>query len=44
MQTLVLSFLFGGVCAMVLWVAGSAAAMRDRMMQRGGRLYRPGEP
>jgi hypothetical protein len=38
MQTLLLSCLFGAVCAMVLWVAGSASALRDRMMRRGDRL------
>jgi hypothetical protein len=43
MQTVILSCLFGVVCTMVLWVAGSAAAMRDQMMRRGGRLAPPEE-
>jgi hypothetical protein len=43
MQTVVLSCLFGAVCAMVLCAAGSANAMRDRMMRRGGELYPPEE-
>jgi hypothetical protein len=43
MQTILLSCLFGAVGAMVLWVAGSASAMRDRMMRRGGRLAPPEE-
>jgi hypothetical protein len=34
MQTLFISFLFGATCTMVLWAAGSAAMMRDQMMQR----------
>jgi len=38
MQTILLSCLFGAVCAMVLWVAGSASTMHDRMIRRGGRL------
>jgi hypothetical protein len=38
MQTIILSFLFGAVCTMVLWVVGSAAAKRDMMIRRGGRL------
>jgi hypothetical protein len=41
MQTLILSCLFGAVCAMVMWVAGSAAVKRDEMMRRGGRLAPP---
>jgi hypothetical protein len=43
MQTIVLSCLFGAVCAMVLCAAGSANAMRDRMMRRGGELSPPEE-
>ncbi len=43
MQTVILSCLFGVVCTMVLWAAGWAAATRDRMMQRGGRLAPPEE-
>jgi hypothetical protein len=35
MQTILLSCLFGAVCTMVLWAAGSASAMRERMMRRG---------
>jgi hypothetical protein len=41
MQTLILSCLFGVVCTMVMWVAGSAAVTRDQMMRRGGRLAPP---
>jgi hypothetical protein len=43
MQTIILSCLFGVVCTMVLWAAGSANAMRDRMMRRGGELFPPEE-
>jgi hypothetical protein len=35
MQTIILSCLFGTVCAMVLWAVGPAAAMRDLMIRRG---------
>ena len=35
MQTILLSCLFGAVCTMVLWAAGSASAMREQMMRRG---------
>ncbi len=34
MQTLLISFLFGATCTMVLWAAGSAAMTRDQMMRR----------
>jgi len=43
MQTVLLSCLFGAVCTMVLWAAGSANAMRDRMLRRGGELSPPEE-
>lgn len=43
MQTIVLSCLFGAASAMVLWIAGSTAAMHDQMMRRGGSLSRPEE-
>ena len=43
MQTIILSCLFGAVCTMVLWVVGSAAAKRDLMIRRGGRLLPPEE-
>jgi type III secretory pathway component EscT len=43
MQTVLLSLLFGAVFTMVLWAAGSAAALRDRMMRRGGELFPPEE-
>jgi hypothetical protein len=43
MQTIILSCLFGAVCAMVLWVAVSASEMRDAMMRRGGPLAPPEE-
>ena len=41
MQALILSCVFGALCTMVLWVAGSAAVTRDQMMQRGGKLSPP---
>jgi len=43
MQTVILSCIFGAVCAMVLWAVGAAAATRDRMMRRGGKLVPPEE-
>jgi hypothetical protein len=43
MQIIILSCLFGAACTMVLWAAGSASAMRDRMMRRGGELLPPEE-
>jgi hypothetical protein len=43
MQTIILSCVFGAVCTMVLWVVGSAAAKRDLMIRRGGRLLPPEE-
>ncbi len=43
MQSLLLSCLFGAVCAMVLWVLGSASAKRDHLMRRGDKLLRPEE-
>jgi len=43
MQTLVLSCVFGTVCAMVLWVVSSASVKRDEMMRRSGRLFPPEE-
>jgi hypothetical protein len=41
MQIILLSCLFGAVCTIVLWAAGSASVMRDRMMRRGGELFPP---
>jgi hypothetical protein len=41
MQIILLSCLFGAVCTMVLWAAGSASVMRDQMMRRGGELSPP---
>ena len=38
MQTIVLSCLFGAVCAMVLWIVGPVAAKRDQMIRRGKLL------
>jgi len=38
MQTVLLSCVFGAVCTMVLLAIGSAAAKREQMMRRGGRL------
>jgi len=43
MQTVLLSCVFGAVCTMVLWVISSAAAKREQMMRRGGRLGPPEE-
>jgi len=43
MQTIILSCVFGAVCTMVLWVVSSAAAKRDMMIRRGGRLLPPEE-
>jgi hypothetical protein len=43
METIILSCVFGAVCTMVLWAAGSAAATRNQMMRRGGRLAPPEE-
>jgi len=43
MQTIILSCVFGTVCTMVLWVVGSAAAKRDMMIRRGGKLLSPEE-
>jgi hypothetical protein len=43
METVLLSCVIGAVCTMVLWVAGSAAVMRDQMMRRGGKLSPPEE-
>jgi hypothetical protein len=36
MQTIILSFLFGTACAMMLWAAGSAAVARDRLLREYG--------
>jgi hypothetical protein len=43
MQTLLLSCLFGAVCAMVLWVISSAAAKREYLMRHGDKLLPPEE-
>lgn len=43
MQTIILSCIFGAVCAMILWVVGSAAAKHDLMVRRGGGLLPPEE-
>jgi hypothetical protein len=43
MQTVLLSCVFGAVCTMVLWVISSAAAKREQMMRRSGRLAPPEE-
>jgi hypothetical protein len=43
MQTMLLSCLFGVVCAMVLWVVGSASAKRDELLRRNGKLFPPEE-
>lgn len=44
MQAILLSCLFGAVCAMALWVAFSVRATVDEVMRRGGRPFPPGEP
>jgi len=36
MQTIIISFLFGVTCTLVLWAAGSAALTRDRLMRDYG--------
>jgi hypothetical protein len=33
MQTIIISFLFGTACTMVLWAAGAAAVTRDRLLR-----------
>ncbi len=43
MQDILLGFLFGTTCTMVLWAAGSAAVMRDQMMTRLDRALSPSE-
>jgi hypothetical protein len=43
MQIIFLSCLFGAACTMVLWAAGSASAMRDWMIRRGGGILPPEE-
>jgi hypothetical protein len=43
MLTVILSFAFGAVCTLVLWVVGAAAAQRDMMLRRTGRLFPPEE-
>jgi hypothetical protein len=36
MQTIIISFLFGTACAMMLWAAGAAAVTRDRLLREYG--------
>ncbi|MGA9948360.1 MAG: hypothetical protein WBQ24_08940, partial [Xanthobacteraceae bacterium] len=36
MQTIIISFLFGVACAMMLWAAGAAAVTRDRLLRDYG--------
>lgn len=43
MQTVLISCVFGAVCTMVLWVVGAAAAKRDALIRRGGKLLPPEE-
>jgi type III secretory pathway component EscT len=43
MQTVLLSCLFGAVCTMILWAAGSAGTLRERVMRRAGKLSPPEE-
>jgi hypothetical protein len=44
MQMVLLSCVFGAVCAMGLWAAVSVRATVDEVMRRGGRPFPPGEP
>jgi len=44
MQTVLLSCLFGAVCAMALRAAASAFATTDEMMRRAGKCFPPEEP
>ncbi len=44
MQMVLLSCLFGAVCAMGLWAVVSAHATIDEIVRRGGRPFPPGEP
>jgi hypothetical protein len=41
MQTVFISCAFGAVCTMVLWVVGAAAAKRDELIRRSGKLLPP---
>ncbi|MGH6670603.1 MAG: hypothetical protein ACRECV_01345 [Xanthobacteraceae bacterium] len=44
MHIIVLSGLFGAVCAMGSWAVVSAYATIDEIVRRGGRPFPPGEP
>jgi len=44
MQTVLLSCLYGAVCAMGLWAAVSACATMDEMTRRAGRRLPPEKP
>jgi type III secretory pathway component EscT len=38
MQAIIIGFLFGTACAMVLWAAGAAAVTRDQLLRDYGFL------
>jgi hypothetical protein len=38
MQAIIISFLFGAACAMMLWAAGAAAVTRDQLLREHGFL------
>jgi hypothetical protein len=38
MQTIIIGFMFGAACAMMLWAAGAAAVTRDRLLRDYGFL------
>jgi len=43
MQTVLLSCVFGAVCAMVLWVTSSVVSKREQMMRRDATFSPPEE-
>jgi hypothetical protein len=44
MQIVLLSCLFGAVCAMGLWASVSTLPTIDEITRRGGSPFPPGEP
>jgi hypothetical protein len=44
MKIVLLSFLFGTICAAGTWATVSTHATIDEIMRRGGRPFPPGEP
>jgi hypothetical protein len=44
MKMVLLSLVFGAVCAMGAWAAMSAHATINEIVRRGGRPFPPGEP